>query len=285
MTKPRAVLLVVIVAVGAYANSTGNGFAYDDTHVVRDNPAVTDPSLEQVLWEPYWPRAPEGAGLYRPVVIGAFAVQWWVLRRKPMGLPRRERGRARIGERGPAHHAVVARTDLRGARRRPGLRRPPGARGGGGERRRPGRAVRSRGRTPRVSPVHRRGGLGRMEEGGAVGGHLGSLPGRPGLQGDRRHATGAAGRSRAGQGIFDAPGRGTEARPSRVCLLGCRSRRLPASANGGARDHSRRGAGTVVPRADVLGGGSSRPSPRGPSTFVFSSSRSRSRRTTHQRSS
>jgi hypothetical protein len=78
MTKSRAAFLVVLVAVGAYANSIGNGFAYDDNHIIVNNPAVTDPSVERVLWEPYWPVSAEGAGLYRPVAIGAYALQWAV---------------------------------------------------------------------------------------------------------------------------------------------------------------------------------------------------------------
>ncbi len=83
MSKPRAAFLVVVVAVGAYANSLGNGFAYDDNHIVPDNPAVTEPTVDRVLWSPYWPVSREGAGLYRPVVIGAFAAQWAVAEGRP----------------------------------------------------------------------------------------------------------------------------------------------------------------------------------------------------------
>ncbi|MGD8872810.1 MAG: hypothetical protein PVJ80_14640 [Gemmatimonadota bacterium] len=77
MTKTRAIVLVVLVAVGAYANSVGNGFAYDDNHIVPNNPAVTNPTASRALLAPYWPRSLEGSGLYRPVVIGSFAAQWW----------------------------------------------------------------------------------------------------------------------------------------------------------------------------------------------------------------
>jgi len=76
VTTPRAALLVALVGVGAYANSIGNGFALDDIGIVRENPAVTAPTLEGALLAPYWPDAREGSGLYRPVVIGGFALQW-----------------------------------------------------------------------------------------------------------------------------------------------------------------------------------------------------------------
>ena len=77
MTKTRAIILVVLVAVAAYANSLGNGFAYDDNLIIPTNPTVTHPTWDRALLGPYWPQAREGSGLYRPVVIGSFAVQWW----------------------------------------------------------------------------------------------------------------------------------------------------------------------------------------------------------------
>lgn len=84
MTKPRAALLVVLVAVGAYANALGNGFAYDDNHIVVGNPAVESPTVDRVLWGPYWPSARAGSGLYRPVVVGSFAAEWWLSGGRPL---------------------------------------------------------------------------------------------------------------------------------------------------------------------------------------------------------
>ena len=85
MTLPRAALWVLVVSVSAYANSIGNGFAYDDTHIIPSNPAVTDPTLERVLVAPYWPTARPGTGLYRPVVIAGFAGQWRTFAGRPAG--------------------------------------------------------------------------------------------------------------------------------------------------------------------------------------------------------
>jgi Tfp pilus assembly protein PilF len=77
MTFSRAALLVALVSCGANANSLGNGFAIDDVGIVRENPSVTDPTFEAVLLEPYWPSRQEGTGLYRPLAIASFALQWW----------------------------------------------------------------------------------------------------------------------------------------------------------------------------------------------------------------
>ena len=85
MTTPRAALLVLLVSVGAYANSIGNGFAYDDQPIVVRNPAVASPTLERIVAAPYWPEAREGGGLYRPVVVAAFALQWWAFDGSPVG--------------------------------------------------------------------------------------------------------------------------------------------------------------------------------------------------------
>lgn len=76
---------MALVAVGAYANSVGNGFAYDDAHIIETNPAVTAPTVEATLLSRYWPDAREGTGLYRPVTVGWFAVQWSAFDGRPMG--------------------------------------------------------------------------------------------------------------------------------------------------------------------------------------------------------
>ena len=78
-------MLVLLVSLGAYANSVGNGFAYADQPLVVRNPAGASPTLEGIVGSPYWPEAREGAGLYRPVVVTAFALQWWAFDGSPMG--------------------------------------------------------------------------------------------------------------------------------------------------------------------------------------------------------
>jgi tetratricopeptide (TPR) repeat protein len=72
----RAAGLIVFVALAAYANALGNGFAYDDNLVILRNPVVTEARWAEALLGPYWWWAGEGSGLYRPVTLGAFIVQW-----------------------------------------------------------------------------------------------------------------------------------------------------------------------------------------------------------------
>lgn len=75
-TELRGALLVALAALAAYANSVGNGFAYDDTWVLESNPIVTEGLLHRVPHTPYWPGAVAGTGNYRPLTVGTFAVEW-----------------------------------------------------------------------------------------------------------------------------------------------------------------------------------------------------------------
>lgn len=72
----RAGALVVLLALSAYMNSLGNGFAYDDVRIIEDNPVVTGSRVAAALTTPYWPSAAEGAGLYRPVTVASYAAEW-----------------------------------------------------------------------------------------------------------------------------------------------------------------------------------------------------------------
>lgn len=72
-------LVVAGLALAATATGIGNGFAYDDVHIVLRNPAVHQlVDLPARLTETYWPEVPLGqAGrLYRPLTIIGFALQW-----------------------------------------------------------------------------------------------------------------------------------------------------------------------------------------------------------------
>jgi Flp pilus assembly protein TadD len=74
ISHPR--LLVLFVAAAAYANSLGNGFAYDDNRVVAMNPVVTLGRWGQALFGPYWQGARPGSGLYRPVTVASLLAEW-----------------------------------------------------------------------------------------------------------------------------------------------------------------------------------------------------------------
>lgn len=71
--------LVALVAVAVYANSLWNGFALDDTHIIEGNSRVhqlTD--LGRIWLTPYWPSFGQELGLYRPLAIFGYALQWAV---------------------------------------------------------------------------------------------------------------------------------------------------------------------------------------------------------------
>lgn len=73
----RDVALVVLAVLAAYANSLWNGFAYDDVGIIVRNPNVTGPGSFADIWlGPYWPAFGEYLGLYRPLTIASFALQW-----------------------------------------------------------------------------------------------------------------------------------------------------------------------------------------------------------------
>ena len=74
--RGRAALLVFFLAVAAYANSLGNGLAYDDDGVIAQNPVVTGGDWRGALAGPWWPQSVAGAGLYRPVTSASFALEW-----------------------------------------------------------------------------------------------------------------------------------------------------------------------------------------------------------------
>ncbi|MGB9625166.1 MAG: hypothetical protein ACPMAQ_09915, partial [Phycisphaerae bacterium] len=71
-----------VLAVIAYANSLGNGFAYDDYTIILNNPAVSQEYQGRLVpwyepWRrPYWPEANRRQGLdvlYRPLTVQTYA--------------------------------------------------------------------------------------------------------------------------------------------------------------------------------------------------------------------
>ena len=125
--------MAIAVAIAVAATSLGNGFAYDDLPLIVDNARVTTlHPLWEYLGQSYWP----AGGLYRPLTVWLLALQWklgdgtpWIFHATNVAL-----------------HALVtglvyaARAENTGAgvgrSRRAALCRAPGARRGGGQRRR-----------------------------------------------------------------------------------------------------------------------------------------------------
>ncbi len=69
-------LAIAILALAASATSLRNGFTYDDRWIIAENGRVHElRALWRYFEESYWPMK-NGAGLYRPLVIFAYSVQW-----------------------------------------------------------------------------------------------------------------------------------------------------------------------------------------------------------------
>lgn len=70
---------VAIAAIVTYANSLHNGFALDDNYIIAVNGRVHQLADQAAIWmTPYWPSWGETLGLYRPLAIFGYAIQWAV---------------------------------------------------------------------------------------------------------------------------------------------------------------------------------------------------------------
>lgn len=71
--------LVALVALATFATSLFNGFALDDNYIIAGNPRVHQLQDLGAIWlTPYWPANGELLGLYRPLAIFGYALQWAV---------------------------------------------------------------------------------------------------------------------------------------------------------------------------------------------------------------
>jgi protein O-mannosyl-transferase len=69
-------LLIFVAAVALFLPAMRFGFVQDDRAVIVSNPAAHSiPGAIAAFRDPYWPRE-TGAGLYRPVTILSYAVDW-----------------------------------------------------------------------------------------------------------------------------------------------------------------------------------------------------------------
>lgn len=76
----RRPAIVFAAAVGLYLPTIGFGFVQDDRAIIARNPAVHSIGAAlRAFDEPYWPR-PNPGGLYRPLAITSFALDWTVSR-------------------------------------------------------------------------------------------------------------------------------------------------------------------------------------------------------------
>ncbi len=77
LTRSRAAWIAGAAAVAVFLPALWNGFAGDDLVAVRDNPAAHSVGAALRAWfEPYWPGEWRWAGLYRPVTILSYGLDW-----------------------------------------------------------------------------------------------------------------------------------------------------------------------------------------------------------------
>lgn len=80
-------LLVLLVTLGAYANSIHNGFAYDDLRAIQDNTRLDDPGdLGTFFGTSYWNWKNDATQLYRPLTVWSWAMDQKLFGPGPYGV-------------------------------------------------------------------------------------------------------------------------------------------------------------------------------------------------------
>jgi len=79
--------LVLLVTLGAYANSIHNGFAYDDLRAIQDNTRLEDPGdFGTFFGTSYWNWDNDVTRLYRPLTVWSWAVDQALFGPGPFGV-------------------------------------------------------------------------------------------------------------------------------------------------------------------------------------------------------
>jgi hypothetical protein len=72
--------IAALAAVIVFVNALANGFAFDDVFIIQTNARVHDLGNLRDIWlTPYWPQFGPELGLWRPLVIFGYALQWAVV--------------------------------------------------------------------------------------------------------------------------------------------------------------------------------------------------------------
>jgi protein O-mannosyl-transferase len=72
-----SIVALIVVTVGVYLNTLGNDFSLDDIHIIVRNIRIRQPFDFNAIWlTPYWPNLGVEAGLWRPVTVFGFSLQW-----------------------------------------------------------------------------------------------------------------------------------------------------------------------------------------------------------------
>jgi hypothetical protein len=77
LTRRRACWIAAGVAAVAYLLALRNGWSGDDVVAIRDNPAAHSLGAAIAAWfAPYWPGEWQWAGLYRPLTVLSYGLDW-----------------------------------------------------------------------------------------------------------------------------------------------------------------------------------------------------------------
>jgi len=80
-----SILLIVVAAIGVYANSLPNDFVYDDDTIVRGDPRTQNPSLwREIFTRGYWYRISTDP-IYRPVPLLSYLANYQIVGLRPAG--------------------------------------------------------------------------------------------------------------------------------------------------------------------------------------------------------
>ncbi len=80
------VICVALASVVVYANSLGNKFAYDDVPIVEARETAHGVgNIPELITEPYWVEVNIPGGIYRPLTLAHFAVDWSIWNGNPLG--------------------------------------------------------------------------------------------------------------------------------------------------------------------------------------------------------
>lgn len=84
---PLAIIIILFTSFGVYFNTLSNGFVYDDTFIVVENPWIRDVKyLPDIFSKGLWEFQGESAsGFYRPLVHAMYMVTYSVFGLKPWG--------------------------------------------------------------------------------------------------------------------------------------------------------------------------------------------------------
>jgi protein O-mannosyl-transferase len=85
-TRAVAMAAVALLALGLYVNSIGGRYVFDDTVLVQGNEAIRSLSfdhLQQILGQHYWRQVEGSGGLYRPVTMLSYTIEYAVAGEDP----------------------------------------------------------------------------------------------------------------------------------------------------------------------------------------------------------